>query len=433
MANGKQKKSKKKIYIFGGIGIVLVALVLFALLGGSKEEIISVQTESVVKRDITQTVSATGKIDSEFKVTITPEVTGEIVSLPVKEGGKVKKGQLLIKIKADVYLAQQQRAEANLSSAKSSLALNKAQLDKVTSDYNRTKEMHIKKLASDSELETAKSTYLSAVANYEGAQATVLQMEASLKETNQSLYKTTINSPMDGTISQLNVQLGDRVLGSGFSQGTDIMTVSDLGSMISTVQVDENDVILVALGDTARIKVDAYGDKIFKGTVYQIGNSAVATGTGTQEQVVNFDVKIRLIDPDPGLRPGMSCNATIETQTINNVLSVPIQCVTARSDDDKSKTAAKETDDKNSNVVDKKDKKASVSNKPKEVVFVIENNKAKMKEVKTGLSDDNYIQIKEGLKDGEKVVSGSYRAISRELNDGSKVKLEDKKSTTAKK
>jgi HlyD family secretion protein len=311
--------------------------------------------------------------------------------------------------------------------------MNKAQLDKITADYNRTKGMHDKKLASDSELETAKSNYLSAVANYEGAQATVLQMQASLKETNQSLYKTTINSPMDGTISQLNVQLGDRVLGSGFSQGTDIMTVSDLGSMIATVQVDENDVILVALGDTARIKVDAFGDKIFKGTVYQIGNSAVATGTGTQEQVVNFDVKIRLIDPDHGLRPGMSCNATIETQTINNVLSVPIQSVTARSNDDKSKTVTKEADDKNSNVIDKKDKKATVNNKPKEVVFVIEDNKAKMKEVKTGLSDDNYIQIKEGLKDGEKVVSGSYRAISRELNDGSKVRLEDKKSTTAKK
>jgi HlyD family secretion protein len=432
MANGKQKKSKKKLYIFGGIGIVLVALVLFALLGGSKEEIILVQTDSVVKRDITQTVSATGKIDSEFKVTITPEVTGEIVSLPVKEGDKVKKGQLLIKIKADVYIAQQQRAEANLSSAKSSLAMNKAQLDKITSDYNRTKGMHDKKLASDSELETAKSTYLSAVANYEGAQATVLQMQASLNETNQSLYKTTINSPMDGTISQLNVQLGDRVLGSGFSQGTDIMTVSDLRSMIATVQVDENDVILVALGDTTRIKVDAFGDKIFKGTVYQIGNSAVATGTGTQEQVVNFDVKIRLSDPDPGLRPGMSCNATIETQTINNVLSVPIQCVTARGDENKPKETPKE-DDKNSNVVDKKDKKASVNNKPKEVVFVIENNKAKMKEVKTGLSDDNYIQIKEGLKNGEKVVSGSYRAISKELNDGSKIKLEEKKSTTAKK
>jgi HlyD family secretion protein len=238
---------------------------------------------------------------------------------------------------------------------------------------------------------------------------------------------------MDGTISQLNVQLGDRVLGSGFSQGTDIMTVSDLGSMIATVQVDENDVILVALGDTARIKVDAYGDKIFKGTVYQIGNSAVAIGTGTQEQVVNFDVKIRLIDPDPGLRPGMSCNATIETQTINNVLSIPIQCVTARNDEDKLKETTKEPDDKNANVIDKKDKKATVNNKPKEVVFVIENNKAKMKEVKTGLSDDNYIQIKEGLKNGENVVSGSYRAISKELNDGSKVKLEDKKSTTAKK
>ena len=431
MANGKQKKSKKKLYIFGGIGIVLVALILFALLGGSKEEIISVQVESVVKRDITQTVSATGKISSEFKVTITPEVTGEIVSLPVKEGDRVKKGQLLIKIKADAYVAQAQRAEANLSAAKSSLAMNKAQLDKVTSDYNRTKELQKKKLSSDAELETAKSSYLSTLANYEGAQATVLQMEASLKETNQALYKTTINSPMDGTISQLNVQLGDRVLGSGFSQGTDIMTVSDLNTIISTVQVDENDVVLVAIGDTARIKVDAYGDRIFKGIVYQIGNSAVEKGTGTQEQVVNFDVKIRVVDPDAGLRPGMSCNSTIETKTITNVLSVPIQSVTARSEDNK--TPQPTGQQENTNVTDKKDKKVGVNNKPKEIVFIIDNNKAKMREVKTGLSDDNFIEIKEGLKNGEKVVTGSYRAISRELNEGSKVRLEDKKNPMAKK
>jgi HlyD family secretion protein len=430
MANGKQKKSKKKIYIFGGIGVVVTALILFVLLGGSKEEIVAVQTESVVKRDITQTVSATGKINSEFKVGITPEVTGEIVSLPVKEGDRVKKGQLLIKIKADTYVAQQQRAEANLSSAKSSLAMTKAQLDKVSSDYNRTKELHVKKLASDAELESTKSLYLTQIANYEGGKATILQMEASLKETNQQLYKTTINSPMDGTVSQLNVQLGDRVLGSGFSQGTDIMTVSDLGSMIATVQVDENDVVMVAIGDTTRIKVDAFSDKTFKGLVYQIGNSAQEKGTGTQEQVVNFDVKVRILDPDPGLRPGMSCNATIETQTINNVISVPIQSVTARGEEVKTdKPATPE----NSNVVDKKDKKTSISNKPKEVVFVIDNNKAKMKEVKTGLSDDNFIQIKEGLKEGEKVVTGSYRAISRELNDGSKVRLEDKKITVAKK
>jgi len=431
MANGKQKKSKKKVYIFGGIGVVLVALVLFAILGGSKEEIISVQVEPVVKRDITQTVSATGKISSEFKVTITPEVTGEIVSLPVKEGDRVKKGQLLIKIKADAYVAQQQRAEANLSAAKSSLAMNKAQLDKVNADYNRTKELHLKKLASDAELEASKSMYLQTLANYEGAQATVLQMDASLKETNQALYKTTINSPMDGTISQLNVQLGDRVLGSGFSQGTDIMTVSDLNKIISTVQVDENDVILVAVGDTARIKVDAFGDRIFKGIVYQIGNSAVATGTGTQEQVVNFDVKIRVLDPDLGLRPGMSCNATIETKTINNVLSVPIQSVTARSEDIKTPQPTDKQD--NTNVTDKKDKKVGANNKPKEIVFVIDNNKAKMREVKTGLSDDNFIEIKEGLKDGDKIVTGSYRAISRELNEGSKVRVEEKKNTMAKK
>lgn len=419
MANGKQKKSKKKLFIFGGLGLVVVVLLLLVFLGGSKEQIVAVQVEEVMKRDITQTVAATGKIDPEFKVVITPEVTGEIVSLPVKEGDKVKKGDLLVKIKPDLYIAQKERAEANLSAAKSALAQRKAELDKILSDYNRVKELHAKKLSSDSELETAKSTYLSAQGSYEGAQANVAQSQATLRESNEQLSKTTIYSPMDGTVNGLNVELGERILGSGYSQGTNLMTVSDLRNIEAVVDVDENDVVLISLGDTAKIKVDAFGDKVFKGVVSEIGNSAQISGLGTQEQVVNFSVKIKIVDPDNKLRPGMSCNADVETETHKNVLTVPIQSVTARS---ANSSPMVEKDKEDAATVTQQPKNVE---KPKEMVFIIVNGKAKTVEVKTSISDDNFIEIVSGLKGGEKVVSGSYRAISRELADGTVVKVED--------
>ncbi|OGV06616.1 MAG: efflux transporter periplasmic adaptor subunit [Ignavibacteria bacterium RIFOXYB2_FULL_36_7] len=402
------------------MGVLLLALVLIAILGGSKEEIVAVQTEKVQKRDITQTVAATGKINPEFKVPITSEVTGEIVSLPVEEGDKVKKGQLLIKIKGDAYVAQKERAEASLQSANANLTMRKAELDKITQDYNRMKELHNKNLASDSELETANSNYLTTKALYQSAEANVLQSEASLKEIIDQLNKTTIYSPIDGVVTQLNVELGERVLGSGYSMGTDIMTVSDLRNIEATVEVDENDVVLISVGDTAKIKVDAFGDRVFKGAVTQIGNSAVTTGLGTQEQVVNFEVRIKLLEPDDALRPGMSCNADVETETVHQVISVPIQSVTARSDFNMEQKKDEEETETVSASNNKTDKKIQ------EIVFIIEKSKAKKLNVETGISDDNYIQIKSGLSGKEDVVSGSYRAISRELNDDVTVRVENK-------
>ena len=430
MANGKKQKSKKKLFIFGGIGILIIALLIIAFAGGNKTEIVSVQTEKVEKRTITQTVAATGKINPEFKVVITPEVTGEIVQLPVKEGDYVKKGQLLIRIKGDQYQAQKQRLEANLQSAEASLKMREAELDRVTLEYNRVKELHSKGLSSDSELETVKSNYLSTKASYEAAQANVLQSKAQLREVLETLYKTTIVSPMDGVVTQLNVELGERVFGAGFSMGTNIMTVSDLRNIEAVVDVDENDVVLVSIGDTATIKVDAFKNKEFKGLVSEIGNSAKTSGLGTQEEVVNFEVKIKIINPDNNLRPGMSCNADIQTETVQNVLSVPIQSVTTRSE--VPTNTEKPSDGEDNNFVKvQSDKKEN--NKPKEVVFLVKDGKAKMVEVETGLSDDNYIEIKKGLEGGEQVVSGSYGAISRELKDGSQVRVEDKRPTTAKK
>jgi HlyD family secretion protein len=423
MANTGKKKSKKKLFIFGGLGLLVILLLMFAFLGGSKEEIIAVQTEKVQNRTITQTVSATGKINPEFKVDITPEVTGEIVALPVKEGDAVKKGQLLIRIKGDAYVAQKERAEANLTSAKASLAQRKAELDKVLSDYNRMKELHGKGLSSDSELETVKSTYLGTQAMYDVAQANVLQSEASLKEIIEQLNKTTIYSPMDGVVSKLNVEPGERVLGSGFSQGTLIMTISDLNNMEATVDVDENDVVLISVGDTAKIKVDAFSDKEFKGVVTQIGNSAQTAGLGTQEQVVNFAVKIKLLDVDPNLRPGMSCNGNIETETIADVVSAPIQSVTARSDFGGSQGGGQE----------EQAGARTMQDQVKEIVFVVDNGTAKAVEVETGISDANHIHIVSGLSGDETIISGSYRAISRDLKDGSKIKVEEQNKPFGKK
>ncbi|MEJ2506144.1 MAG: efflux RND transporter periplasmic adaptor subunit, partial [Ignavibacteriaceae bacterium] len=245
------KKSKKKIIIFGSIGLLVALFIIITLIGSGKEEIVLVQTEKVEKRNITQTVTATGNIDPEFKVIITPEVTGEIINLPVKEGDKVKKGDLLIQIKGDQYQAQKDRLEANLKASEATLKIREAELNKLSLEFDRAKELHSKGLASDSEFETAQSNYESAKASYEQAQANVLQSKAQLREVLETLYKTTIYAPMAGTVTQLNVQLGDRVLGSGFSQGTNIMTVSNLGSMQAVVDVDENDVVLVSIGDTA--------------------------------------------------------------------------------------------------------------------------------------------------------------------------------------
>lgn len=429
MANSK-KKSKKKLFIFGGIGLLVVILLIVAFVGGSKDEIISVQTEKVEKRTITQTVAATGKINPEFKVVINPEVTGEIIDLPVKEGDRVKKGDLLIRIKGDQYVAQKERLEANLLSSKSTLSQRKAELEKITKDYERAQELHSKGLASDAELELAKSNFLSTKAAYEGAIAYVSQSEASLKEILDQVSKTSIRAPMDGIVTKLNVEVGERVFGAGFSMGSDIMTISDLSNIEAVVEVDENDVVLVSIGDTASIQIDAFKDKEFKGIVTEIGNSANTTGLGTQNEVVNFEVKIKLIQPENALRPGMSCTADIQTETIQNVLSVPIQSVTTR-DKEPMEGATPESEGGDEFQQVKEVEKVKIK-KANEVVFLIKNGKAKLVNVETGLSDDNYISILKGLEGGEEVVSGSYKAISKELSDGAQVRLEEKHSNKPK-
>lgn len=420
MANGKKVKSRKKI-IWIIVGGIILLIILKMALCGKKDPGITVQTEKAARRDITQLVSATGIINPVYLVTITPEVTGEIVELPVKEGDRVRKNQLLIRIKPDSYVAQRDRSKANLESAQATLGMKKIEKDFIESNYKRTEQLYREGISNKQELDKMQSDLASSIAQLAAQKAFVQQAQATLKESGESLNKTAIYSPMDGTISKLNVELGERVLGSGFSQGTDLMTVADLGKMEAIVDVDENDVVMVKIGDTAKIELDAFKNKVYNGVVTQIANSAKTTAAGTQEEVVNFPIKIALNEFNAQVRPGMSCNADIEVETKNNVLTIPIQSVTARS----AEAAPAEKPAAGGEMAFGKISKKKQS-KPKEVVFVLDKKTVAMKEVKIGISDNEFIEVISGLKAGDEVVSGPYRAISSELQDKSKVVLEAK-------
>ncbi|MBI5215210.1 MAG: efflux RND transporter periplasmic adaptor subunit [Ignavibacteriae bacterium] len=412
MANGK--KSKKKIIIFSIMGVVLIGLALFVLLGTKKENVVTIQTEKVQHRTITQSVTATGKIYPEIQVIITPEVSGEIIALPVKEGNRVQRGDLLMKIKPDIYAAMRDQASSGLSSARASLT-------KSQTDYKRAQELFNKGLISSAELEQVNTTLEVSRAQYE-------QAEAEVKRATESLSKTTIYSPMEGTVSQLKVELGERVLGTSQFQGTTVMTVADLSRMEARVDVGENDIVLISVGDTARVEVDAFQERKLTGVVYEIGNSAKTSGLGTQQEVTNFEVRIRILDKDVILRPGMSMTATIETETKQDVICVPVQSVTTRSPNkDKGKDGGPQESNESDEMAANDSKIKQKTEKPKEVVFVVENGEVKMVEVKRGIADDSYTEIVAGLKEGREVVSGSYKAINRELEEGTKVKVENEK------
>ncbi|MBU0561174.1 MAG: efflux RND transporter periplasmic adaptor subunit [Bacteroidetes bacterium] len=412
----KSKKSKKKFFIFGALAVLLLVVIALVVFGGDNEKIVSVQIEKVNNRTITQVVSATGKIHPEYQVELRPEVTGEVVELPVEEGDIVQKGQLLIRIKPEQYIAQRNRARASLESAKANLKVREAVLERVDAEYKRVQGLFEKGLASEQDIENAKSEYLQNQGSYESQIALVMQSQESLNDAQEQMDKTTIYSPIHGKVTALNVELSERVLGSSFSQGTHLMTVANLSKMEARVEVDENDIVLISVGDTTNVDIDAFGDRKFRGIVSQIGNSAKTSGSGTQDEVVNFEVRVRLLDLDDNIRPGMSCDTDIETETKVNVVSVPIQSVTARVD--KPKVEKSEEGDEDAPAV-----KNGRKNKPKEVVFVNDNGTAKQILVETGISDDTYIEIKSGLEGGEEVIIGPYRAISKELEEGTKLML----------
>jgi len=404
------KKSKKKIILFSIIGVVLVVLVLLVILGSKKETVFTIQTEKIQRRTITQIVSATGKIQPEVKVKINAEVSGEIIGLPVREGQRVSKGQLLVKIKPDAYQAGVEQAQAQMN-------MSEANLRKADADYKRAQELYGKKLISDADLELSK-------ANYESAKAGNDQAAASLKQAKDTFSKATIYAPMDGVVSQLNSELGERVSGSTFTQGTEIMTIADLSRMEARVDVGENDVVLVALGDTAKIDVDSYPDRKFIGTVTQIANTATSRGLGTQDEVTNFQVRILVKTPEGvNFRPGMSMAADIETETHRNVLAVPIQSVTVRMPKEEKKVEAPSEGEAKLDVNKAKKKEEE---KLEEVIFVAKDGKVNTVPVKRGLSDDTYVEVKGENIEGAEVVSGSFKAINRDLENGSSVKVENK-------
>ena len=427
--NGKNSKKKKKIIIFSAIGVLLVIIIVAVVIGGGKDDIIVVQTEKVESRTITQVVEATGKIQPQTQVKINAEVSGEIIELPVEEGDAVKKGQLLVRIKPDQYTAQRDQAIANLNRMKAMLVQREADFTKVQSEYKRQQELFKKGLISEADLESGKSMFEIAKANVDASRFDVQNAQASLTRSREDLAKTAIYSPIDGVVTQRISKLGERVSGSSFTQGTEIMTVSDLSVMEARVEVNENDVVLISIGDTARIDVDAYPDQVFIATVYQIANTATTTGLGTQEEVTNFEVRLIVSAEGKEFRPGMSSSAKIETETRRDVVTVPLQSVTTR--EKKERPEGGEGDDEFADVqiegVNDRDDKEK-REKPQEVVFVVRDGFARKIPVQTGISSDEYIEVREGLKVGEEVVKGSYRAISRELNDSSRVRVDNKLS-----
>jgi len=432
-------KTTKYLLIALGIFVVLlIVLKATGVIGGSGK--IQVATEKASSREITETVTASGKIKPHLEVKITAEVSGEIVELPVKEGDVVKKGQLLCKIRPDVLKSGFDRAVASYNSQKATvgnskqmLAQAQATFDNQQSIYNRDKALLDNKVLTVAEFQAAKASYEGAKAGLEAARQNVIgsnfglaQSSASVQEAQADLDKTSIYSPIDGVISKLSVEKGDRVLGTIQFAGTDIMTVSDLSKLDVNVDVNENDINRIEMGDSSNIDVDAFADKKFAGAVSEIGSSANVVGTNA-DQVTNFTVKVRInpesymnllkktaANPSP-FRPGLTATVDIRTNDVKG-LSVPIQAVTTR--EEKKNTGKPKTDDDSQTV--------KVNAPVKEYVFVYKAGKIKQVLVTTGIQDDTYIQILSGLKAGDEVVSAPYAAISKDLKDGMMVEKVDK-------
>ncbi len=416
-------------------------LLVLALLGAGgwtaarkKEKPVQVTVDKAIKKTIVQLVSATGKVQPEVEVKISPEVAGEIIELPVKDGQTVKKGDLLIRIRPDNYKAQVAQQEAAIASAKAMSVQGRAQMDKATADLKRYEGLFRGKVINESDFLVYQTAAQTTDATYKASLAQIEQAESALNVSRDLLQKTAIFSPIDGIVSLLSVKLGERVVATGQFQGTEVMRVADLSHMEARVNVNENDVVNVKLNDQANIVVDAYSGKPFRGTVYQIANTAVTTGANTQEEVTNFEVRIRIADPGDRLRPGMSATADVETATVQNVVVVPIQAVTVRvpgdklSPDEREKIKQRNSSGDDSEVELNKGKQAAgekiAKAKQHRVVFVKTNDTVRQREVETGLADNTDIEIKSGVQPGDEIVSGPYRAISRLLKDGAKVMLE---------
>ena len=421
--------SKKTIYfIIGGAIATIAVLIVLSKMGiiGNKDNGKTVEITSTSSRTIIETVSATGKIQPEIEVKIASMVSGEIIDLPIKEGQVVKKGDLLVKINPDLYTSGLNRSVANLAGTKAGLSQADASYNEAKSNYDRNKTLFGKGIISKSDWDKAVSSFEVAKASKQSAYFNVKSATATVSEAKDNLGRTIIYSPADGTISALNVELGERVLGTQQMAGTEILRVANLNNMEVEVDVNENDIVKIKVGDEAKVEVDAYLKKQFKGVVTSISNSASTTLTA--DQVTNFKVKVRilkesyqdLLEGKPAayspFRPGMTATVDIVTKTRPNVLSVPISAVVVKSDttavkeikvDDPSKATLKAT-------LHKAEKKL-------ECVFVKVGDKAKIRIIKTGIQDDTNIEVISGLKKGDIVITGPYTTVSKDLNSGDKV------------
>lgn len=442
----KKKSRRKLLYLLLGVAIIAVAAIV-AVAAKNKDKAILVTTDKAVIKTITQIVNATGKVQPETEVKIAPEVSGEIIELPLREGTAVKKGDLLVRIKPDNYKYQLDQREAALAAARASAIQYKAQLLKAEEDFRRSQDLYAKQLISDAEMTAARTAYEGAQANYDNALAQIRSSEGLLAQAQEQLSKTTIYSPIDGTVTSRTSEVGERVVGTGQFAGTEVMRVADLANMEVRVNVNENDVVNVKIGDKARISVDAYPNRRFRGEVWEIASTARTLGQNTQEEVTNFVVRIRILDRDAVLRPGMSASADIETKTVTDVVAVPIQAVTVRS-----KEGAKTIDDLTKERENKlkqtqgEGAQTAVSEKQKRdseradreslqrVVFLRDGAKVKMVPVETGIADTTHMEIKAGLKKDDEIVTGPFSVVTRVLKDGDKIRVETtRKNDTSKK
>ena len=397
---------------------VVIVLLIVAVVGKKqgwfgKALSVKVAVENAENRTIIETITANGKIQPEKEVKISPDVSGEIVQLTIKEGDDVKSGQLLLRIKPDTYISQRERSMAAISSARARLAQAEAQYTQADLSFKRIKQLFEEQTISRSEFEQAEANFNVAKAEVDAARFAIVSSEASLKEASENLSKTSIYAPMSGTVSMLLVELGERVAGTNLMAGTELLRVADLSRMEAQVEVNENDIVKVNLGDTAVIEIDAYLDQKFKGIVTEIANSAKTTGVSA-DQVTNFDVKIlvlqesykKLMDTlntNP-FRPGMSVSVDIQTESKSDILTVPIQSVTTRTDTTKVSSTVSDKDIRT-------------------LVFITDGKYALAKDVKTGIQDNNYIEILNGIEANDRVISAPFSAISKKLSDSTVVEI----------
>jgi HlyD family secretion protein len=420
--------SKKKIFIvLSVIAFVIVLLIVMKSKGvfGNNDDSKEVEIAKANEITIVETVSATGKIQPEVEVKISSQVSGEIIDLPVKEGQVVKKGDLLVRINPDLYTSGLNRSVSNYSGTKSGLSQADASFKEAQASYERNKTLYDKGIISKADWDKAIASFEVAKANKQTAYFNVQSASASVKEAKDNLGRTTIYSPNDGTISKLNVELGERILGTQQMAGTELLRVANLNNMEVEVDVNENDIVKINIGDETKIQVDAYLKKEFKGIVTSISNSASTTTTA--DQVTNFKVKVRilkesyldLIEGKPAtyspFRPGMTATVDIITKRKENVIGVPISAVVVKSDTSATKKFEMPEDNK--------DQVKSKSDKKYECVFVKVGDKVKIRIVKTGIQDDTNIEILSGLKKGDEIITGPYVTVSKELNSGDKVRI----------